>query len=90
MPGLDGYQLAKALRGDPDSAETPLIMLTALAQEKNRFVGLASGADQYLVKPVTPRKLVEAVQRAVQITHAERQRRFQALAEEKEAPVPEQ
>jgi DNA-binding response OmpR family regulator len=81
MPGLDGYQLVRALRGDPDSAETPLIMLTALAQDKDEFVGLAAGADQYLVKPVKLRNLVEAVQSAVEITSEERQQHLLALAE---------
>ncbi len=79
MPGLDGYQLVKALRGDPESANTPIIMLTALAQDKNRFAGLASGADQYLIKPVTPRALIEAVHRAVTIGEAERREQFQQL-----------
>src|SRR5262245_46269686 len=52
MPGLDGYQLVRVLRGDPDSASTPLIILTALAQEQNQFAGLALGADEFLVKLV--------------------------------------
>src|SRR5262249_47752593 len=81
MPGLDGYQLVKALRGDPASAETPLIMLTALAQDKDEFVGLAAGADQYLVKPVPLRSLVAAVRRAVEITSLERQKQLLTLAE---------
>lgn len=90
MPGLDGYQLVKALRGDPASAETPLIMLTALAQDKDEFVGLAAGADQYLVKPVKLRHLVEAVQRAVEITSAERQQQLLALAEKHGDIVPDE
>lgn len=90
MPGLDGYQLVKALRGDPASAETPLIMLTALAQDRDEFVGLAAGADQYLVKPVKLRSLVEAVQRAVEITSAERQQMLLALAEKHEDSVSEE
>ncbi len=88
MPGLDGYQLVRALRGDPESASTPLIMLTALAQDKNRFVGLAFGADQYLVKPVTPRELVNAVHRAVTVGSAERQERMQRLVEQSEGGIP--
>ncbi len=79
MPGLDGYQLVRALRGDAESADTPIIMLTALAQEQQQFAGLALGADQYLVKPVTPRELVEAVRRAVTIGEKERQARMEQL-----------
>ena len=90
MPGLDGYQLVKALRGDPASSETPLIMLTALSQDKDEFIGLAAGADQYLVKPVKLRNLVEAVQRAVEITSAERQQQLLALAEKHGESVPDE
>lgn len=90
MPGLDGYQLVKALRGDPASAETPLIMLTALAQDKDEFLGLAAGADQYLVKPVKLRNLVDAVHRAVEITSVERQQHLLALAEKQDGFLPEE
>jgi DNA-binding response OmpR family regulator len=84
MPGLDGYQLVRALRGDPDSAATPLILLTALAQDRQRFAGLAFGADQYLVKPVMPSELVAAVQHAMRVSEADRQHRMQALLEQEE------
>jgi two-component system, OmpR family, alkaline phosphatase synthesis response regulator PhoP len=79
MPGLDGYQLVRALRGDADSATTPLIILSALAQEQNQFAGLALGADDYLVKLVSIEEVVAAAQRAVLIGAEERQKRMQAL-----------
>lgn len=81
MPALDGYQLVRALRGDPESADTPLVILSALAQDYQRFTGLASGADQYLLKPVEPTELVEAILRAIALSSEERERRFQHLAE---------
>ena len=80
MPKLNGYQLTRAFRGDPDSAITPLIILTALPQDKDRFAGLASGADQYLVKPVSPRELIQAVQRAIRLGATERLGQMQRLA----------
>lgn len=85
MPGLDGYQLVRALRGDPDSAATPLIILSALAQEQNQFAGLALGADEYLVKLASVYDVVAAVQRVIVIGAAERQRQMQALLEQVEA-----
>ncbi len=82
MPGLNGYQLVRALRGDPETAQTPLILLTALAQDIDQFTGLAAGADQYLRKPIDLLELVQAVYRAIQISDEERQQRLSILAEE--------
>ena len=45
MPGLNGYQLVRTLRGDAETATTPLVLLTALVQDKEQFAGLAAGAD---------------------------------------------
>jgi CheY-like chemotaxis protein len=81
MPGLDGYQLVRALRGDPETASTPLILLTARVQDKDQFVGLASGADRYLCKPVMPSELSVAIAEAVQVSAAERTKNAATLAD---------
>jgi CheY-like chemotaxis protein len=86
MPGLDGYQLVRALRGDPETASTPLIILTALAQQKEQFAGLAAGADLYLVKPVTPQDLVAAIQQVIALSEADRLQRMQALLDTEDPP----
>jgi len=82
MPGLDGYQLVRALRGDSDTAAIPLIILTALTQEHYHFAGLLAGADRYLTKPVTPSDLVQAIHEVVRLSEAERTRRLQALLDD--------
>ncbi len=82
MPGLTGYQLVRALRGDPETTGTPLILLTALAQDTDQLAGLAAGADQYLRKPVEPLELVQAIYQAVHLSNEERHERLRDLAEE--------
>jgi CheY-like chemotaxis protein len=82
MPGIDGYQLVRALRGDPNSSSTSLIILSALVQDKEQVAGLLAGADLYLVKPVDLLKLIEAIQRVLQQSEAIRRQRQQALLDD--------
>lgn len=55
MPRIDGWKVCEEIRTNQD---TPVIMLTALGEERDRIVGLTMGADDYLVKPFSPRELV--------------------------------
>ena len=57
MPVLDGIETCKRLRDNPDTADLPVIMLTALSQEIDEVKGLGAGADDYIAKPVSYRKL---------------------------------
>jgi DNA-binding response OmpR family regulator len=59
LPDIDGLDVAKHIRRQ---SQVPLIMLTARAQEIDRIVGLELGADDYIVKPFSPRELVLRVQ----------------------------
>jgi two-component system phosphate regulon response regulator PhoB len=55
MPGMSGLDVCRELRGDPATAAVPVIMLTAAAQEADIAAGFAAGADDYIVKPFSPR-----------------------------------
>jgi two-component system phosphate regulon response regulator PhoB len=87
MPGLNGLQLVRALRGDPATATIPLIILTALPQDVHAFAGLASGADRFIQKPASPSTLATIIQEVIAITEADRAQRYQALAEQAENPA---
>jgi DNA-binding response OmpR family regulator len=58
LPGMDGLTLCAALRRDPRTEQVPIIMLTARGDESDRIVGLEVGADDYVVKPFSPKELV--------------------------------
>jgi CheY-like chemotaxis protein len=79
MPGLDGYQLIRALRGDPASSATPLVILSAMIQEKDRLAGFISGTDEYLMKPVSPLQLVQTIGEVIGRSELERHRRLQSM-----------
>jgi DNA-binding response OmpR family regulator len=55
MPGMSGLEVCQELRKDPATARIPVILLTALARESDITAGLAAGADDYIVKPFSPR-----------------------------------
>jgi two-component system alkaline phosphatase synthesis response regulator PhoP len=61
LPGMDGLSLCAELRRDPRTRGLPVIMLTARGEEKDRVVGLEVGADDYVVKPFSPKELVARV-----------------------------
>jgi two-component system phosphate regulon response regulator PhoB len=56
MPGMSGLEVCRELRKDPATARIPVILLTALAREADITAGLAAGADDYIVKPFSPRE----------------------------------
>ena len=62
MPGLSGLDVCRELRRDEHLARVPVIMLTARALESDIEQGFAAGADDYLVKPFSPRELALLVQ----------------------------
>ena len=69
MPGMSGLEACRELRKDPATANIPVIILTALAQEADITAGLAAGAADYIVKPFSPRDFamrVDAVLARVQ------------------------
>ena len=79
MPRMDGYQLARCIRGDSRTAHIPLIILSAMTREEDQMTGILSGADEYLTKPFKPSALNATIERVIRITPDERQRRTEQL-----------
>ena len=66
MPYMDGFEVLKTIRREPETENLPVIMLTAKAQDKDVFEGYHYGADMYLTKPFNPMELVTFVKRIAQ------------------------
>lgn len=81
MPGLNGYQFVRALRGDPQSAQAPIIVLSALVQDHEQLAGLLSGADAYLTKPIKIVDLVMVIDQAIFRSSDERERQMRQLSD---------
>ncbi len=62
VEGLSGLEVCRRLRRMPETANIPIIMLTARGEEEDRVRGLETGADDYVTKPFSPRELVARVQ----------------------------
>lgn len=69
LPGMDGLEICRQLRQDITTARLPILMLTAKAEEVDRIVGLEVGADDYVVKPFSPRELVARVRAILRRAH---------------------
>ena len=61
LPGIDGLEVCRRIRGRSDQAHLPVVMLTAKGDDVDKIVGLELGADDYLAKPFNPRELLARV-----------------------------
>jgi len=67
LPGMDGLELCKTIRR---SSDIPILMLTARVEEADRLIGLELGADDYVIKPFSPREVVARVKTILRRTQA--------------------
>lgn len=67
MPGMDGFEVCRRLRAMPETSHVPIIMVTALDQQKDRVEGLEAGADDFLTKPVDDVALFARVKSLVRL-----------------------
>ncbi len=77
LPGMDGWDVCRTLRRDSD---VPIIMLTARVEETDRLIGLELGADDYVVKPFSPREVVARVRAVLRRVQGPRPPEAESLA----------
>lgn len=58
LPGMQGLEICRIIRKEPNTTDIPVIMLTAKSEEVDKVLGLEMGADDYITKPFSPRELV--------------------------------
>jgi phosphate regulon transcriptional regulator PhoB len=71
LPGMSGLELCQRLRAEPPTRALPIVMLTAKSSEVDRILGLEMGADDYVVKPFSPRELVARIRAVLRRSHAQ-------------------
>ncbi len=65
MPGMNGFEVCRRIKADPQNHFTPVIMLTALDSSDDRIKGAEAGCDGYLTKPTPPEELIARVKAGV-------------------------
>jgi two-component system, OmpR family, alkaline phosphatase synthesis response regulator PhoP len=71
MPELNGFDVCKRLKTEPFTSSIPVIFLTAKENEIDEIIGLELGADDYIQKPISPRKVIARVKSVIRRTYAE-------------------
>lgn len=79
LPGVDGLEVCKSIKADPETCDVPVIMLTARGEEADVVTGLELGADDYITKPFSPRVLIARLRAVL--------RRLSAQDAEEKLPV---
>jgi len=70
MPGMDGFEVCKIIKGNPDLSHIPIVMVTALTDTEDKVRGLKSGADDFLSKPIDNTSLMARVRSLVRLKMA--------------------
>ncbi len=65
MPGMDGFEVCRQVRKNESYAETPVIILTAKSGDEDKKRGVEVGANLYLPKPISPKRLIALVEEAI-------------------------
>lgn len=84
LPKRSGFDVCERLRNDPDDPGLPILLVSAAAEVETRVQGLSRGADDYLIKPFSPKELIARVQRLLARTLQARDARRAGLAAERE------
>ncbi len=79
LPGVDGLEVCKSIKADPETCDVPVIMLTARGEDADVVTGLELGADDYITKPFSPRVLIARLRAVL--------RRLSAQDAEEKLPV---
>jgi twitching motility two-component system response regulator PilH len=61
MPKVNGFQLCRSIRSNPKLKDLPIIVVSSMDRESDRYWGMKQGADEYMVKPVDPDELMDKV-----------------------------
>src|SRR4030065_1416128 len=83
MPDMDGYEVARRLRANPQTVDIPILMFTAKSQLDDKVAGFEVGADDYLTKPTNPAELQSHIR---QLLEHRRERKAAAAAPAPPAP----
>ena len=81
LPKVDGLEVCRLLKSEPETKNVPIIMITAKGEEVDRIVGLELGADDYIIKPFSPREVVLRVRSVLKRSVADFQKEITAKIE---------
>ena len=81
LPKVDGLEVCRLLKSEPETKNVPIIMITAKGEEVDRIVGLELGADDYITKPFSPREVVLRVRSVLKRSGANLQKEITAKIE---------
>lgn len=77
MPHVDGHEVLRRLKLDPETREIPVVMLTAKAQDQDIFRGWQAGVEMYLTKPFNPMELITFVKKIFEYQESPPDKRIQ-------------